>query len=137
TAFVTGGLLGGLRNDFSGWVGMKITVGANAVTVTELGRMFANGNSGTHVVKLVRASDQVDVPNGAVSLPMTGGSADQFKYGGLSSPVTLGAGTAYYLVSQEINGGDQWHELSSMTTTSVATCDSAAYFGGGYPWSVW
>jgi hypothetical protein len=116
---------------------MKITVGANPVTVTELGRLFVSGNSGTHVVKLVRASDQVDVPNGAASISMSGGVAAQFKYGALSSPVILAAGAAYYLVSQELQGGDQWHDLGSVTTTSVATCDSGAYFGSGYPWSVW
>jgi hypothetical protein len=138
TAFVVSKVLDTwVRNDFSGWVGMKLTVGATALTVTELGRIFVSGNSSTHTVKLIRASDQVDVPNGAVAIGMAGGSAGQFKYGRLSSPVTLGAGTMYYLVSEEVSGGDYWHNFNAVTTTSAATCDSGVYFGSGYPWSLY
>jgi hypothetical protein len=135
--FVTSKVLGSVRNDFSGWVGMKITVGATPLTVSQLGRIFVSGNSGTHIVKLVRASTQTDVPNGSVSITMSGGSAGQFKYGTLASAVTLSANTAYYLVSQETAGGDQWGNFNTtVTTTADGTCDGAVYFGSGYPWSV-
>jgi hypothetical protein len=57
---------------------MKITVGSQPITVYALGRIFVSGNTGTHMVKLVRASDSVDLAS--VSIPMTGGTAGQFKY---------------------------------------------------------
>lgn len=40
---------------------MKITVSGSAITVTQLGRYFVSGNSGTHTLKIVRASDDVDL----------------------------------------------------------------------------
>ena len=68
TPFVTGFALSSpvLRNNFSGWVGMKFTVGPNPLSVSALGRIFIAGNTGTHVVKFVRASDGTDVPGGSV-----------------------------------------------------------------------
>lgn len=134
TAFVIDKALGELRNNFSGWVGMSITVGLNTLTVTELGRMFVSGNSGTHTVKLVRASDQFDVPSGSVSIAMGGGAAGQFKYEKLGSAVTLASGTTYYLVSQEVSGGDQWHDVvnTSVTTTSAGNCNSGVYFSDSW-----
>ncbi|MBL9212134.1 MAG: S8 family serine peptidase, partial [Opitutaceae bacterium] len=68
TAFVTSHVAGTIRNNYSGWVGMQLTIGASPVTVTELGRIMASGNSGTHTVKLVKVSDGLDVPGGSVSI---------------------------------------------------------------------
>jgi hypothetical protein len=56
SAFVTGKVLRTLKNDFTGWLGMKFTVGASPLTVTALGRTFASGNSLTHIVKLIKDS---------------------------------------------------------------------------------
>ena len=41
------------RNNYTGWLGSQITVGANLVVVTDLGRWVKSGNSQTHAVKLV------------------------------------------------------------------------------------
>ncbi len=81
------------RNDFGGWVGMKFTVGSNAIRAVALGRLFLTGNVGTHPVKLVRASDGLDVPGGSVAIPMTGGARGQFSYVPLANPLTLQANT--------------------------------------------
>ena len=89
---MTGVVLGTLRNDYSGWVGMQIVVGANPLTVSQLGRMMAPGNSGTHTVKLLKASDETDVPGGSVAVAMSGGTAGQFQYGTLSSRGDAGGG---------------------------------------------
>src|SRR5262249_18484274 len=133
TAFVTSKSLGTVRNDFAGWVGMKITVGTTPLTVTDLGRIRVNGNSGTHLVKLVQASDGMDVPNGSVSVATTTGTAGQFQYGTLASAVTLAANTSYYLVSQESSGGDQWYDFNTvLTTTAAGSCNGAVYAGGGF-----
>jgi hypothetical protein len=136
TAYVTGNTPGPVRNDYTGFAGMRIGVGASPITVTALGRMFAAGNSGTHIIKLVNAVNGTDVPGGSVSLTMSGGTAGQFKYAPLGSPVVLAAGATYYVVSQETAGGDFWHDYNTtVTTTSVATELSGVYGPGGGVWT--
>jgi len=125
-ALVTSFVQGSLRNDFSGWLGMKITIGANPIAVTSLGRMFYAGNNSTHSLKVVFASNGADVPGGGTSLSMTGGTAGQFKYASLSGPLILAANTSYYLVSQEAAAGDRWAtDNTQVTHTTAATCDGA------------
>ena len=79
TAYVTGKVLGTLRNNYTGYVGMKVAVGASPVTVTALGRIFASGNSGTHVVKLINAADGSEVAGGSVSVAMSGGRSSRCR----------------------------------------------------------
>jgi hypothetical protein len=131
TNFVTGYALNspGLRNNYSGWVGMKFTVGSSALTVSSLGRACIAGNFGVHAVKLVNASTGSDLPNGLVSLNMAGCTSGQFKYGSLGS-LTLQANTSYYLVSPEISGADQWYDYGTLSTTSVATVNGSIYSNG-------
>lgn len=125
-------LQGPLRNDYGQFVGMRLTVGGAPITVTQLGRYFISGNSGTHTLKIVRASDGVD--QGSTSINMSAGAADGlgFKYTALGSPVTLAANTVYYIVSLEVVGGDQWYGGQGvepiLTTTGVATINSAVYW---------
>ncbi len=119
--------LGTLRNNFSGWVGANLTVGANQMTVTSLGRMFAPGNTGTHIVKLVTAGG-VDVPGGSVAVPMLGGTPGTFMYNNLPSLVNLSPNTTYFLLSQEVSGGDQWYDQdTTVQTAGVATVIGPAY----------
>ena len=73
--FITGTTLNTSRNDFSGWLGMRFTVGAAPISVTQLGRLWLSGNSLAHALKLVDASTRADVPNGSVSLAMAGAQA--------------------------------------------------------------
>jgi hypothetical protein len=49
--------------------------------------------------------------------------------------VTLAANTSYYLISAEVNGGDQFFDLGPVTPTSVASVDSGVVFwlGGFFP----
>ena len=109
---------------------MKLTVGDYPVTVSELGRAFAPGNSGTHTVKLVQASDGTDVPGGSASVIMAGGAAGEFSYAALASPITLQAQYHYYLVSQELTGGDFWYDHNTISTTTAAIVNSAVYWDG-------
>lgn len=127
--------LGTLRNDYSGFVGMRIHVGATPMHVTRLGRMMAPGNSGTHFLKLVNAAGGTDVPGSTVPLNMTGGVAGQFKYAVLPQPVTLSPGTTYYIVSSENAGNDQWYNTdSTVRTTEAAVVSGGVYGGGGGAW---
>ncbi len=131
TYFVTSESLGTLRNNYTGYVGMNITVGSAPITVTALGRMVAGSNGGSHIVKIVQASTGTDVPGASVTVNVGTGTPGMFAYAMLSSPVTLSANTAYYVLTQETFGGDSWYDYnSSVQTTSVATATSAVYSSG-------
>ncbi len=123
-----------LRNNFSGWAGMKLTVGASSVVVNSLGRIFVAGNSGTHTIKLVRASDGTDVPGASVTVSMAGGTPGVFQYVPLTTPVTLTAGASYYLVSQEVSGGDQWYDFGVVSATPAAAVNNAVYSVDSTTW---
>ncbi len=125
TSFVTGTA----RNNFSGWVGMELRVGSNPLIVSALGRAVLAGNSATHTLKLVRASDGTEVPGASIAF-IVSGSPGTFSYGQLTSPVTLTANTSYYLVSSETTTGDRWYDYTPVTATSVAKVVSAAYWSG-------
>jgi hypothetical protein len=136
TVFLTGYALNGpsLRNDFTGWVGMKLTAGASALTVSSLGRLCVAGNSQAHTVKFVNAATGSDVAGASASVNMAGCTEGQFVYQAIS-PVTLSAGAAYYLVTQETQGGDRWYDQGTVSTTTDAAVSSAIYAWNGswYP----
>ncbi len=136
-SFVSGYSSTTLRNNYTGFVGFKFTVGTNPISVNMLGRMVANGNNQFHIVKLVNASTGMDVPNGAVSINTIGATPLQFKYAPLSTPITLQANTSYYVVSQEVYGGDMWFEAGPITTTNDAIVNSAIFYTGGWSWSTY
>ena len=131
---ITGFTASSLRNNFDGLVGMQFTVGPTQLNVTSLGRIYVAGNTRSHLVKLVRVSDGADVPGGSVTVSLPSGTAGQFAYAQLASPVTLPANTAYYLVSQETNGGDQYYDVSAVAASNVVAVNSPVYFwpGSGY-----
>jgi uncharacterized OsmC-like protein len=133
SSFVTGYSHKVLRNDFTGWVGMQFTVGNSALSVSALGRVSVYGNTGTHTVKLVNI-DGTDVAGGAVSIPAIGGAAGKVNYTALASPVTLQANTAYYLLSQEVDGGDQWYDFAPLSTTSAAAVTNSLFSFAGTVW---
>ncbi|MBA2704400.1 MAG: hypothetical protein H0U60_11165 [Blastocatellia bacterium] len=134
SALITPTTLGTLRKNSNNWFGMKITVGSQAITVYSLGRIFVSGNTGTHTVKLVRASDSVDLAS--VSIPMTGGTAGQFKYVNLTTPIRLAANTSYYVASKEVNNGDFWYDSNTIVgSTTIATVNGRVTSTNGTTWS--
>ena len=131
-AFVRSESLGSRRNDYSGWVGFKFTVGPTPVKVNQLGRIFVSGITQTHAVKLVDASG-FDLPG--ASVVVAGGVAGQYTYAPLSSPVTLAPNGSYYLMSAEISGGDAWYDNNTTLVTSTAATVNQSVYGpaaGGY-----
>ncbi len=132
TAFVTGYSVNGraVRNDFGGWVGMKVTVGAAVLSVNSVGRICAPGNSKTHAVKLVSAATRLDVAGGSATVNMAGCTPGQFVYTALGGAINLTAGTSYYLVSQEVAGGDQWYDIAGVSTTADAAVNNSVYSNG-------
>jgi len=129
--FVTGFNTGAaLRNNLAGYVGMQLTVGSKPLTMSSVGRACVSGNSQSHVVEFVNASTGTAVSGGSATVSMSGCQAGQFVFAALNPSITLPAGGSYYLVSLESYGGDQWHDLGSITTTSVATVSNAVYSSG-------
>jgi len=118
---------GTVRNDFSGWVGASFTTGASPLTLTQLGRLFVSGNSGTHTVKVVTTSG-VQVPGASASVNLSGGVPGAFNYAAVSPGVTLSPNTTYFIVSQEVGAGDQWYDVN----TQVQTSPAATVNGGIY-----
>jgi hypothetical protein len=127
TPFITGFGASNLRNNYTGWLGFELTVGGTPINVTALGRVYVAGNSGSHVVKLVKAADGSDVPGASATVYPASGTPGQFTYVNLSSAVTLSANTSYYLVSQEVSGGDYWYDFTSSANTSVGSIIAAIY----------
>jgi unsaturated rhamnogalacturonyl hydrolase len=129
TPFITGETLGILYNNTSNQNGFEFTVGASPITVTSLGRWVVSGNTGTHTVYLKTVSDGATL--GTALVNTSGATAGAFMYAALGTPVALAANTSYYVLSQEIVGGDRWYGSSTaLTTTSVATINNAEYFDG-------
>lgn len=122
-----------LRNNFDTRIGTAFTVGAKDIYVTELGRLFWNGNSQEHYLAIVDAETGKDVLNSGVTLPASG-THGQYTWGALANPVKLTAGKTYYVVSSEINGGDQWLEGGSVFVGSegVTLVGSAYWVGDHY-----
>jgi len=131
SGYLTSQTLGTLHSAFNGFAGMQILVGPTPMVVTALGRLAAPGNGATHLLKLVDASDGTDVPGGAVSVSMSGATAGQFRYGTLNAPITLAAGAAYYVLSQEASGGDAWYYDDSIVKTTAAATEISSVWGYG------
>jgi hypothetical protein len=124
---------GTLLNNYTGYRGMQITVD-RPTTVTGLARRFQTGNTQTHTVKLVLASTGADVPGGSVTWDPSGMTTEGIAFVPLASPVTLAANTTYYVVSSEINGGDQWYSGvdTTITHTAAATVPGTVYGNGSW-----
>lgn len=131
--FVMGKVLGTIVPSATGFFGMAIRVGTSPVTVQTLGRAFAPGNTQIHVIKIVDAAG-VDVPNAFTSVSMAGGTPGEFRYGLLPTnpPIVLAAGATYYIVSQEISGGDAFYNHNTMVTTTDAGIVTGSVRGAPY-----
>jgi hypothetical protein len=121
TALVTSFTAGTARNDFAGWVGMRLAVGSSNLSVSALGRWAVGNDTGTHTVRLVNAATGADVAS--VAVDVNGAPAGSYVYASLAAPVTLSANTTYYLVSQETMGGDRWYNYDTNTFTTSAGAD--------------
>jgi hypothetical protein len=130
TAALASGGVGSLRNDFGDFVGCRITP-SSTLYAKSVGRWKNTGNSGTHTVRIVRASDSVVMATATVDV--SGGSAGSYVYTQLGSAATLASGVPYYLVSMESNGGDQWRDRGlSYTPAADLTIDGPVFFSGGW-----
>jgi O-glycosyl hydrolase len=116
TPFVAALTDGTVRNDFTGAVGMQFTTGPSGLVVTALGREKVSGNTGSHPLAIIRASDQSLVASASVNTATAAVDAQGFQYAALAAPVMLAPNTTYYLQSSEWAGSDQWYDANSMVT---------------------
>jgi hypothetical protein len=133
--FVHSFMTGTPRNNYSGWVGMSIKVGPAALVVNSIGRLVAAGNAGSHLLKIVNAVTGADVSGGTVGVAMTGGTPGTFVYGTLATSVTLSANTTYYILSQEMQGGDSWFDLNTTAQTANDASITAPVYGVASPFT--
>ena len=122
------------RNDFTGWVGMKVTVGGAPITVQALGRVFLSHNTHPHEVQIT-TTDGTYVTS--VLVP-SGGTPEQITYEPLAPPVTLQPNQSYYIASYETAGQDEWYDWDTIVThTTVATVPQLAFYweGAWYEWA--
>lgn len=133
-ALVTVNTYGSEKNNFTGLVGMKVTVGSQPIKVRSIGRMYLRGNNSVHALKIIRASDNVSVAS--TSVTATGWNHKQFKYANLTSPVTLDANTSYYIVSDEKKNQDKWYDsTSNVTSSSEVTINNGVQSANGTTWT--
>lgn len=122
-----------IRNNFPGWVGGIVQIGEKDLSVTSLGRMIFKGNSGTHEIKLVDFLTNEDIPGGIATVDTSEGTEGQFLYAELAEPVTLLAGRKYYILSNEVSGGDMWAEFTTYgCSEDAAFCGTAYWLNGNY-----
>ncbi|MBV8730437.1 MAG: hypothetical protein JO336_11590, partial [Acidobacteriia bacterium] len=135
--FAAGETLGTARNDYTGWVGMQVTVGPSPVTVTAIGRFVASGNTGSHTVKIVDAATGLDIPGSLAAVNTLGSPAGTFAYSLLASPVTLAPSSSYYVLTLETANADSWYDFDTVVTTaSVASLTGPVYGGNGSPYAI-
>lgn len=110
-----------------GELGMKITVGATPITVTELGIYGNTVKTAATMDLYIRSADGAgtDLGHGTA----TWGAGAQFYYVTLSSPVVLSASTSYYIMAGPLVF-EAVYDISGTTTvtwTAAASLDDAAF----------
>lgn len=122
-------VLGTLRQaDYSGFAGMAIDIGSKSLTVKTLERWCIAGSTGDHRLQIIDADTGVQILGSTVLVSLAG-RQDGFVSAKLTSVITLTAGKRFYVVSEEVTGGDQFFDNDTvLTTRSDATVVSPVYF---------
>jgi protocatechuate 3,4-dioxygenase beta subunit len=122
-ASVTTGTSSNSLSQLSG-LGYSFTVESSNILVYQLGRWVAPQDTGSHVIHLIRASDDTQVAT--VTVKTSQGQAGSFIYAALAAPVALQANQTYYLLSEEIGGGDPFY----MQDTTITPASGAIAING-------
>ena len=115
------------RNDFPGFLGMRIRIGGDSLVVSELGRYYLEGNHNKHLLKIVKGNGFDYVGSEVI---VQDGTPGEFTYAPLKKPIVLKKNRVYYVVSYEWQRGDYWcHNDSALYFTPDATLEGCVYFG--------
>lgn len=100
-----------------GWAGMKFTVGASPLTISQLGRYAISTNTQTHQIRIFDATTGADVAKTIVDCAGQTG----FVYGNIiGGNVTLSANTSYYLLTDNYSNQDYLYAGTDTTITATA-----------------
>jgi len=132
-AYVNQYFLNGKRNitigdagNYAGWVGMKITVGPEAMIVTALGRIYGEASDAKHNMIIINAdTNEVVIDN----VKITGETKGKISYVNLPKPVVLQAGMSYYIATDVMSWTDEWYDSTTITTNSAAQLKGAVLMG--------
>lgn len=131
TPLVTNVTPGTARNDFTGPVGLRIVMGESSATVYKLGRWVYPGSTGSHLIT-IRDSGNTILASATVSL--AGQTSNTFAYVACS-PYVLQAGGTYFIMSNEVAGGDIFldgNNTGVQTSILNASIYSAYYLSGSF-----
>ena len=105
------------QNNFSGWVGCRLEVGASDINITHLGRWIVSGNTDIHEIAIWDAAGTQKLAS--ANIDTTEHSAGTFGFATCS--YTLLANTQYRIGSKEVSGGDFWHSRQFYSTSAAAS----------------
>lgn len=109
------------RNNFGNYVGIQITIGSTPIIAKTIGRYKVPGNTGTHTLKLIDKATLNDLSGGQlrVNLSLAMYEDGKFAYVPLPQEVTLNPNSSYFIISEEMNNGDFFHDSSDTKLTEV------------------
>lgn len=121
TEYVTTWSGGSLSDSAGNERGFKFTVGGSPITVTELGIWGNASHYSSSMTVYLRSSGGTDLGN----VSITWGTAGQWYWGTLSSPVTLSASTTYFIMTASLSFNHR-HRNFVPTVTGAATYNNGA-----------
>jgi hypothetical protein len=123
------------RNDATIGLGMSFQV-TTPIIVSSLGRKYISGNSSNHMAYLWSSAGSGTLLASGDILAASSSDGNGFKWVSVT-PVTLTPGLTYFLIIDELNGGDTWVNpypnavtLNAQFTNWASTTATA---GGSYP----
>ena len=108
------------RDDYKGYVGVKITVGDKDISVTMLGRIGKHMQSG-HELYIVDETKSI-----VANVKLTNAPDAFWKgiaYAALADETVLKAGYSYYIVSKEADGDFWYGERTSVSQNAYFSID--------------
>lgn len=129
----------GTREDFTGTIGYKFTPNRN-LRVTHLGRACSTALTGvlTHQMAIWNEAGSALITSVVTISTSSPFDPVGLRYERISAPVTLLAGTAYLIGSQETLsvGNDAWKDKTTVTAgveyEAVATVNTAQFLVGSF-----
>lgn len=130
---ITLGTLGTLRNNYGDYVGAHWYWSGNPFTVTSVGRFAVAGNTGIHNVGLIKWSTAI--PFFTEAIDMTGATPGTWVWQLLATPFVFTGGvqgSEIGIMSQEVNGGDQWYDNDTLVTMTPDLAALSGYIDSAY-----
>lgn len=132
STFIQTMILNGARNvtdgdplNYAGWVGMKVTIGDQPLTVTALGRICTGDVEIHNMIIIDGETEAVVIDN----IKAIGGEIGKMTYTDLPEPVVLEAGKTYVFATDVMTWQDKWYDATTVTTSKAATLNQVVVMG--------